>query len=221
MTNYHITVTGMAEADRAAKKIQAAMQPERMDSVVESAAQETRTFMVFVTPNKTTVRFPATATGGTANSWMVEKSGVGSRVVRPRSEGAAKIVAFLSYGTQAHGPVHAKALFIPLTMKAKAAYAAGGTFKRSFSVSTFKGRGFTTTAAGKTKRLRDRVRRGTVTVRRAGDKSGGVKLVFGVDYILTKRVKGITASNIVEMGREFANQRLYELASEHIEKAIS
>lgn len=87
-------------------------------------------------------------TGHTRQSWTrTQRFGKGVIVTNE-----SKVMLFLEEGTQAHGPVTAKALFIPKT-------------------------------------------------RRAAISGWNEEMVFGVDYILAKHVKGIKAMRIVAKER--------------------
>lgn len=117
-------------------------------------------------------------------AWQIEKPREGMRRLVNRS----KIMFWLEEGTKDHGPKTAKALFIPLTRRAvdanKLGRAKGGSFgKRTI---TFE---------------QARISKGVVKVRK-------VKLKYGVDYVLAKKVKGIKAMKIAAKQSVKSRRRL-------------
>ena len=88
----------------------------------------------------------------------------------------SKVMRFLEKGTRAHGPRSAKMLFVPLTRRA-----------------------FNAGARGVMRANRERQVREAFGASNRGKR----KYVFGRDYILTKRVRGIKALHIVRKYRPF------------------
>jgi hypothetical protein len=125
------------------------LSPARQEYVVNKTAFEVQAALaeLFRSQHKTNKMTGTTNAGQTAQGWQVRGSGQSREVVNIPAAGKKNIASFLEDGTKAHGPVRAKALFIPLKPE----------------------------AMSKTKR------------------KNGMKLVFGKDFILAKRVKGIKA----------------------------
>lgn len=86
--------------------VKTALQPAAIDPVVERVALRTQREVVEATPKKWF--------GQVRRSWQIERPELGARVVKNDN----KIMLWLEEGTKAHGPVNAKALFIPLTRQA-------------------------------------------------------------------------------------------------------
>lgn len=103
--------------------------------------------------NKIVDKTPKRWTGNAKKSWKVRKSPLGLSLTIYTTSQVAK---WLNDGTKAHGPTHAKFLFIPLTHRAMLAQ-----------------------------------RRGVFP-------QGRSRLVFGIDYILTKRVRGIRKMKLLQ-----------------------
>lgn len=87
------------------ERLQREFTPEATDAVVEAVAWRTHAALVEATPTK--------YTGQTRASWLVKQNGRGFQVTNP-----SKIMLFLEEGTKAHGPVKARALYIPLNRTA-------------------------------------------------------------------------------------------------------
>jgi hypothetical protein len=100
-------------AGRLLNKIRAGLTPEYQDATVSRVAYVVMRRLVQQTPKKWT--------GQTRRYWQVKKEGSGNYTILNGS----KVMRFLEEGTQAHGPVTAKALFIPLTRKAALAGVSG------------------------------------------------------------------------------------------------
>lgn len=129
-----------ASARAALEKVMKAATLARLGEVVEKVAWKTDRALVQATPKG--------YTGFTRKNWQVIKlDGASYKVTNTN-----KVMLFLEAGTVDHGPVTAKALFLPLN----AAAAIGGW---------------------------------------------NPSLLFGTDYILRKRVRGIQAMGIVEKQR--------------------
>ena len=128
-------------------RVQKAFNDGEHEDVVATEAAKSFGRMVRATPKG--------YTGYTRQSWELQRTGRGEWWIHNDN----KVMRFLEYGTRAHGPVRAKALYIPLNRRA----AIGGW------------------------------RRG---------------LVFGQDYVLAKRVKGIKPMGIVAAEKERAEADL-------------
>ena len=141
-------------------------QPEALDPKMATLAGKHFGLLRLATPKKWTE--------DTRNQWQLQRNGPADFSITSDS----KVMKYLEFGTQDHGPTHAKALFIPITKKAWLAYTTNLGMK------------------GGDKKL-------NVTVlRRSGKKGWAVKakivvLEYGVDYFLAKIVKGIQARHIV------------------------
>jgi hypothetical protein len=101
-------------------RLTAAMQPDELDKVVDRVGLQTFASVVQATPQKWF--------GQVRKSWQLSTPGQGSRLVKNDN----KIMLFLEEGTQAHGPVTAKALYIPLTRKAAFGYQPGFVWGTDF-----------------------------------------------------------------------------------------
>lgn len=199
------TVNVMVSAGPASAKIerlQQALTPEAVDPVVQRIAMQTLTEVVKATPKKWF--------GQVRAAWQVMKEATAKYFIKNGS----KIMKWLEEGTDAHGPVKAKALFIPLTREAAMAD------RRFFGVGqVFEGANgpmFTQRTQGL------RTRRG-IQVFGGRTKSGKARtktLVYGRDYVLAKRVKGIAPRGIVAAQRVLARERMKEAAKAHIRKAL-
>jgi hypothetical protein len=105
------------------------------------------------------------------------------------------IMLFLEEGTKAHGPVEAKALFIPLTRRAVNATA------RPFGIQT--------TPRGIIQKVQTRGKTSTRT------------LIYGIDYVLTQHVAGIQAMHIAKKERSKAKALLLKLFKEYVRGVIA
>ncbi len=95
------------------------------------------------------------------------------------------IYRFLDLGTRDHGPVHAKKLFIPLNQATALAYLNG---------TLFWGEGVDGMVTPYEEESKQWGKTNPFSYRRRKIKGGGTrKLVYGVDYVLKDRVKGVTA----------------------------
>lgn len=102
-----IRATTRSKATRAALlKIKQAFHEKADKEVLSKVAWEAHSRLVLATPKGWT--------GNTRQKWqVVTVSGRGYRVTNQH-----KVMKWLEFGTKAHGPVRAKALFIPLTRAA-------------------------------------------------------------------------------------------------------
>lgn len=186
---FDIKIEGGDEALEILKVLKEGLRPEKIDFVVERRAAMTLKTAIERTPKKWF--------GQVRRSWMMKKEGPAHHVVRNDN----KIMLFLEEGTRAHGPVTAKALFIPLTRKA---VVANKEFRKEL------------VSAGP----------GFIKVRRqVPNKGGGLRttvttLKFGVDYILVKRVKGITPRRIAERVQIEAANGLQQDAVDYVNLLI-
>ena len=129
------------------RKVQESFARDEHLDVVAKVAAKTLASVIRETPKG--------YTGNLRQSWeLIRTNRAEWSVVNP-----SKVMRFIEYGTQAHGPKKKKLLYIPLTRNA----AIGGW--------------------------------------RAG-------MIFGQDYVLTKRVRGITATGIVHKERRKAEELL-------------
>lgn len=195
-----VRLTAKTEAAKARlKKIAAGLNLDAIDKVVDVAAHQTQASLIRKTPKKWF--------GQVRRGWFVSKIGPGQRVVANSN----KIMLFLEEGTKAHGPLQIQgprrpgerlgraALFIPLTRKAVNATAG------IYGVGTVDQ--FTTQGETYWETRRALFQR-TETVRRGRRTVGSRAFVFGIDYVLAKRVKGIKAMHIVANERPIARKRL-------------
>ena len=166
-------------------RIERRLTPEALDPFVERIAFMTLRDVVEDTPKKWF--------GQVRRSWAVRKIGAGFWTI----ENDNKIMLFLEEGTQAHGPVRAKALFIPLTRKAAVAHKEGGT----------RSKGSTTVTR-------------SIPSRGGGHRRSTSTLVYGKDYVLAKRVKGITARHIARKAEKKAGDVTLAEAEKVIEQII-
>lgn len=189
------------------------MAPRKIDPVVDQAAWQTHARLVRQTPKKWF--------GQVRAGWVVIRYGVAARLVVNRN----KIMLFLEEGTKAHGPREIygplkpgqprkkKALFIPLTRKAANAtqgiYGVGSTIKVTRH----------TQGAASLSKVRAIFQR-TQSVRKGRTTTGSRALIFGQDYVLAKRVRGIRAMKIVVQERPRARALLKRLMKAYLHQAI-
>lgn len=100
----------------------------------------------------------------------------------------SRIYSYLDRGTADHGPKTKKALFIPLKKSVALAYA-NGEFRVSKSI------------AGTALYVPSKVRK----MKRAEPNASQKRLVWGRDYVLAKKVRGIQARNITEQAQRLVN----------------
>lgn len=153
-----IRITANTQAATAAvMRIKAALQGGGAARVLDSVAYKTLGQLVQSTPKRWT--------GQVRKGWQIGKDGGAFYVTNVN-----KVMLFLEKGTKSHGPVSARALFIPLNRKAML---------------------------------------------------GGGGLVFGKDFILAKRVKGIQAMRIVQKQRVRTRTMLINEMRNYIRKVLS
>jgi hypothetical protein len=113
--------TNSAATRAALLRIQAAFQQKMDKEVLARVAWEAHSRLVLATPKGWT--------GNTRQRWrVVQVSGRGYRVTNGH-----KVMLWLEFGTKAHGPKTAKALFIPLTRSAAlGGYKPGMKFGKDF-----------------------------------------------------------------------------------------
>lgn len=205
-----------ANTDRAKaylKKIRDGMTPEKLDELVADEAAFTLGRLKRLTPK----RF----FGQVRQGWVSDKPGNGIRTLTNLS----RIMNFLEEGTRAHGPKETfgpllpgqkrkrAALFIPLTRKAALA-------NRQFFARTT----VNLNNLSRARSLGNRDAVGPVQIRRAlivrkGARSSQ-RLIYGIDYVLAKRVRGIKAMHIVRNERPLAQARLKQRGSRYCERLI-
>ena len=88
------------------QRLKDGLTPEKLDALVERVALRTEAKLKEATPKKWF--------GQVRRAWNTVKPAEAIRAVQNLS----KIMIWLEEGTQDHGPVNAKALFIPLTLRA-------------------------------------------------------------------------------------------------------
>lgn len=190
-------------------KIKAGLTPAKVDYVVEEAARRTQAGLVEATPKK----WFGQARAGWVQPASVMAPALGVRIVRWNEPPGmtSPLMLWLEEGTKDHGPINAKALFIPLTRRA--VNATQGIFGVG-SVSTFR--------EGKETywETRKAIFQRTQHVRGGKTKFGSRALVYGVDYILAKRVKGISARRIVASFRPKSQAILKGLMVTHVRNLL-
>lgn len=210
MATVRVTVKGEA-AKKKIQRVAAAMTPERTDPVVDRAAFMTQARLIRSTPKRWF--------GQVRRGWIVVKPRPGARVVINQN----KVMLFLEEGTRDHGPREIfgpllpgqkrrkAAMFVPLTRRA--ANATQGIYGVG-TVDQF-------TVKGKTYWEETRaIFQRTETVRKGKKIVGSRALIFGQDYVLAKRVRGIKARRIVAKERPRSRTLLKRLMKEHIRAAI-
>lgn len=179
-----ISIEGLDSTQRYFERLRQAMLPSRVDAVVRKSAWTTHGRLVMQTPKRWT--------GQTRKNWTVTRRGSGRYSVWNRSE---KVMLFLEKGTKAHGPKHAKRLFVPLTRKAALA-GAKGVWRANKEMSL-------------------KIAFGLHTSRKQ------MPFVPGRDFVWAKRVRGIRPMRIVERNRELAEVTLKAHMRLHIRKAVT
>lgn len=208
-----ITTTGGPRAQARLIRLRQAMSPANYDPVVDRAAWVTHARLVKETPKRWF--------GQVRRGWIVAKPGLGSRLVINRN----KIMLFLEEGTRDHGPKEIygplrpgqprrkKAMFIPLTRRA--ANATQGIFGVGSTEQVTRH----TQGAATISKVRAIFQR-TQSVRKGRTKVSSRALIFGQDYVLAARVRGIRAMHIVQQERPRARALLKRLMKAHINRAI-
>jgi hypothetical protein len=175
---YRVRINSQGAEDMLAR-VQAALAPEAIDPVIQLQAHKAHAELVKATPK----RF----FGQVRREWTVEKISPGAyRVANPNP-----IMGWLEYGT-GHStggfiyPKNAKALFVALTRRAALA-------DRRFFGQTCVSQTAGFSAAGAVSRST----RGMIVRKSTGSQT----LVYGIDYVLAKRVRGLKAMKIVERMR--------------------
>jgi hypothetical protein len=108
------------DRDGKLQRLQRALAPEERDRVVDRVALQGHRMVVEATPKKWF--------GQVRRAWQIQKPQTGIRVLVNDN----KIMFWLEEGTKAHGPVKARALYIPLTRAASFGYKPGFRFGRDF-----------------------------------------------------------------------------------------
>ena len=176
------------------ERIKREMTPAAMDRIVGKVAAQTLQSVVSKTPRKWF--------GQVRRSWGIETPKQGMRYV----QNGNKIMFWIEEGTKAHGPVRAKALFIPLTRKAVLAHASN----RGFEPKNVAVKGDSNWVGETRKGLRVFTSRGRA-----------VTLIYGVDYVLAKRVKGIAAMKIAAGEQNLVEGRLTAEISNAVVKILT
>lgn len=200
-----ITATfNTTSAEAYLKRVQAALSAQAVDGVVEEAARRAQRDLIVATPKK----WFGQARAGWTQPSSVLKPAAGVRIVRWNMPPGitAPIMLWIEEGTKDHGPVRARALFIPLTRAAAAALTSG----------TFSGMGSVPTENG----TRSAIYIRTQSVRKGVEKHGIKALVEGVDYIWRKHVRGISARHIVSQERPKAAEAFKKLMVQYLQKVI-
>lgn len=190
---------------RALSRMEKALSPQRLDKkVAKKCADIVKARLVRRTPKRWT--------GQLRRNWRTVQWSTGIWVV----ENPSPVMSYLEHGTRPHGARgfrHTstgkrvrKKLFIPLNRQTAMAYSAqGGTLESKREL--FRNGRFITT----TRRNRRGIRQQRTTQK---------KLIYGKDYILAKRVKGIRAKHIVEGMRPFARKLLRIEMRRYLRKAV-
>jgi len=162
-----------------------------------TTALQGKTHIVMLTPKR--------YTGHARQAWQVYNPTWGIAEISPgRGEDETgnkvkmrNILSWLNFGTAAHGPVTAKALFVPISQRAVMMTLQGFRDTGTFSFWA-----------------------GTKLIRVKGTR-GGQMLQYGIDYLWCKRVRGITAMHFVEATREFCRIRGFMNAVGYLKSLIA
>lgn len=190
---------------RALSRMEKALSPQRLDrEVAKKCADIVKARLVRRTPKRWT--------GQLRRNWRTVQWTTGIWVV----ENPSPVMSYLEHGTKSHGAhgvrrtstgkVVKRRLFIPLNRQTAMAYASQGGTPESKRNLFRNGRLVTTI----------RKNRYGIKYPRTTRK----KLVYGKDYILAKRVKGIRARHIVEGMRPFARKLLQIEMRRYLRKAV-
>jgi hypothetical protein len=205
-----ITIKGQGAREKL-DRLGKALSPEAVDPVIDRVAFETQGRLIRETPKKWF--------GQVRRGWIVVGLGPARRLVVNENP----IMLFLEEGTKDHGPRdiygpllpgqrrRKAALFIPLTRAAVNATA--GPYQVG-TVDQFKLQGVTYWEQRKALFVR------TQTVRKGVTRVGTRALVYGIDYVLAKRVRGISARQIVASERPRARDRALAAFKEYLRKVV-
>lgn len=162
----------------------------RVDSATEKLAMVSLGRLVNATP----IRY----TGNTRKGWVHRQTGSMSHILANPN----KVMRFLEHGTKAHGPKNAKALFIPLNVRA---FHAGpkGVMQANAQAR----------ASGQWLNYGARVR---------GDRMRRVRMPYqqGLDYLFVKRVKGIRAHHIARDEQRRVRRELKSIIKTELKSAL-
>lgn len=212
MAGVRITVK-TAAARRKIERVKAALQPGKIDPVVDRVAFQVQARLIRQTPKRWF--------GQVRRGWIVVKPRDGVRVVTNTN----KVMLFLEEGTKAHGPREIfgplqpgqprkkKALFVPLTRRA--ATATAGVFGVGTTVRATRH----ASGAATLEKVRAIFQR-TESVRKGKRKVGSRTLVYGTDYVLARRVRGIRALHIVRRARPWAKAKMLAAFKAHVRGAV-
>lgn len=206
-----VRVNGKYAPPAVLSQLQQALTPRAMDAVMRTEATRTLGDLVRATPRRWT--------GDTRRAWKIVNPGPAQYTV----ENPSRVMSYLEYGTANQGtgyiyPVRAKALFIPLTRRA-------AMMDRSSGGRGIRRGGQFNERIGSGKKTRFRVRiveKGGYAVYQR-TKTGIFKqslLVYGVDYVLAKRVRGIKPRGIAARQRVVTKARLLAAMKNHIRQAV-
>ncbi len=186
---------GAADVEKAQRQLESlekALSVQEVEKIVDRVAFASMRQVIEATPKKWF--------GQARKGWTVKRPEAGVRVL----ENPNPVFRFIDQGTQAHGPKKAKALFIPITKRAALAYAAALGFNPEDS-------NWTSGEGGRRLFVSSTTRTG---------KGKLTELEWGKDYVLAKRVRGITARRISEGQRKRTNLLLRETVSLYVRRIL-
>lgn len=172
------------------KKAEAALKSKEVSMPVRKAAHVWRTRLIRRTPKRWT--------GQTRKGWQVNE-------IRNNTfelTNSDKVMRWLEMGTKAHGPRHAKRLFIPLTRRAAQAGPKGVMQANAAARAHAQYQNYGSTVTG------------------AAKKKAKYPYVYGKDFVFARRVRGIRPMWIVRNARPDAARTLRLLMREYILSAI-
>ncbi|MGV3773630.1 MAG: hypothetical protein ACO1QB_12060 [Verrucomicrobiales bacterium] len=189
--------TDFKQIERGIRKFESAFQPEKIERLLDGVAAKTHADMVQATPKKWF--------GQARSGWKLYNPEPGVRVV----QNLTSVMMFLENGTKDHGPKELygplqpgqkrkkKSLFIPLTRRAVNASLGGFSEPPVPSQSGKRG----------------------ILIKKPSGK-GFVKLIYGTDYVLAKRVRGIAPRRIIQHGYGRARALLQKEATDLMGQAL-
>jgi len=210
MATIRVTARTAAARERL-RRLAVALDARAVDRVIDRAAFMTQAALIRATPKKWF--------GHVRRGWFVAKPIEGARVIFNRNP----VMLFLEAGTRGHGPRQLfgpvrpgerrgkAALFIPLTRRAVNA-TAGTPEYAGVDQSTTHGASYWHGARAIIQRRH--------VARRGGSRTGRSVFIFGRDYILARRVRGIRARRIVAGERPKARARLKNLMTSFAKNAV-
>lgn len=172
------------------RKLNEAMSDSNRRKVHREAAEIWKKRMVRRTPKRWT--------GQTSRSWVIRRgSGTLIELVNP-----TKVMRYLEYGTPSHGPKTARRLFIPLTKRAAMAGARGVFAANQSAKAQGQWANYGAAAAGKK------------------TKKKKAPFIFGRDFVLAKKVRGIRAMYLARGAQGFVNTTIKLLAVRHLTQKL-